>query len=202
MHPVCLQKAFQLLESKGHIIRLNVIDNQASRVIKEYLILQRCKNLLVKPNNHRVNAAKQAIQTFKAYFISALAMTDSKFPLQLWDRLTTQVKNTLNKLCPSRLDPTMLAYEALHNSYDWNHFLLTPPGCKAVIYESPEAHGLWASRGTNAWCIGQSMDHYQCNHFFVPETRAYRISGSAELFPQHCQLPFLMCNEHLQEVID
>jgi hypothetical protein len=36
----------------------------------------------------------------------------------------------------------------------------------------------------------------------VPETRAYRISGSAELFPQHCQVPFLLWNEHLQEGVD
>ena len=35
-----------------------------------------------------------------------------------------------------------------------------------------------------------------------PKTQAYRISGSAKLFPQHYQMPFLMWNEHLQEVID
>jgi hypothetical protein len=35
---------------------------------------------------------------------------------------------------------------------------------------------------------------------FVPETRAYRISGSAELFPQHCQVPFLSTSNHLQEL--
>jgi hypothetical protein len=76
------------------------------------------QNLLVKPKHHRVNAAKWAIQTFKAHFICALATTDSKFPLQLWNRLTPQVKNTLNMLHPSRLDPTMLAYEALYIPYD------------------------------------------------------------------------------------
>ena len=38
--------------------------------------------------------------------------------------------------------------------------------------------------------------------FFVPDTRAYRVSGSAKLFPQHCQVPFLMWNENFQEVID
>jgi hypothetical protein len=75
------KKQFKLLKSKGHKIRLNNMDNQASQVIKKYLTLQCCKNLLVKPNNHRVNAAKWAIQTFKAHFISALAMTDSEFPL-------------------------------------------------------------------------------------------------------------------------
>jgi hypothetical protein len=38
------------------------------------------------------------IQTFKAAFIAALATTDSDFPLQPWDRLTLQVKITLNML--------------------------------------------------------------------------------------------------------
>jgi hypothetical protein len=46
------KQQFKLLESKGHKIKLNVMDNQASRVIKEYLTLQRCQNLLVKPNKH------------------------------------------------------------------------------------------------------------------------------------------------------
>jgi hypothetical protein len=78
-------KQFKLLESKGYKIKLNVMDNQACRVIKNYLISKQCNLMLVEPNNHQVNAAERAIQTFKAYFISALATTDSKFPLQLWD---------------------------------------------------------------------------------------------------------------------
>jgi hypothetical protein len=61
--------------------------------------------MLVELHNHRVNAAKRPIQMFKAHFISALATTDSKFPLQLWDRLTPQVENNLNMLCPSQIDP-------------------------------------------------------------------------------------------------
>jgi hypothetical protein len=34
----------------------------------------------------------------------------------------------------------------------------------------------------------------------VPDTRAYRISGSAQLFPQHCTLPNLTPEQHLQEL--
>jgi hypothetical protein len=167
------QQQFKLLESKGHKIKVNVMDNQASKVIKKYLTTQQCNNLLVESNNHRVNAAKRAIQTFKAHFISALATTDSNLPLQLWDWLTPQVEATLNMLRPSCNDPTMLAYEAVHSPYDWNCFPLAPPGCKAFIYEAPEAQGSWASHGTDAWYVCSSRDHYQCNHFFVPNTRAY-----------------------------
>ena len=155
-----------MIESKGFVIRFNVMDNQASKVIKQFLTPKQCELMLVEPNNHQVNAAERAIQR------------------------------------PSRIDPTKSAYEALHGPYNWNRFPLAPPGCKAVIYEAPESRTSWGSRGTDVWYLGPSLDHYRCNHFFVPETRAYLISGSAELFPQHCQVPFLLWNEHLQEVVD
>jgi hypothetical protein len=70
-----------------------------------------------------------------------------------------------------------------------------------VIYESPKTHTSWGSWGTNAWYVGPFLNHYQCNHYFAPETWAYHISGSAKLFPWHCQVPYLLWNEHLQEVI-
>ena len=52
--------------------------------------------------------------------------------------------------------------------------------------------------GTDAWLLGPSKDHYQCNLFYVPKTWAYCILGSAELFPQHCQVPNLSPIEHLK----
>jgi len=36
----------------------------------------------------------------------------------------------------------------------------------------------------------------------VPETRAYRISGSAELFPQHCQVLNLSKHAHLKALTE
>ncbi len=194
------KQQFNLLESKGYKIWLNVMDNQATQVIKRFFDTHDCDLLLVEPHNHRVNAAEQAIQMFKVHFLSALAMTDSDFPLQLWDRLTPQVESILNMMRPSRTNPNISTHKAIHGPYNWSHFPLAPWGCKAVIYESPEARNLWGGRGTNAWYAGPLFDHYGCNHYFVPKTQAYRISGSAELFPQHCQVPFFMWNEHLQEV--
>jgi hypothetical protein len=80
---------FEFLESKGHKIRLNLMDNQCTKQIKKILTANDCNLMLVKPHNHCVNAAKCAIQMFKDLFISALATTDSEFPLQLWDKLTS-----------------------------------------------------------------------------------------------------------------
>jgi hypothetical protein len=44
-------------------------------------------------------------------------------------------------LRPSRIDPLMSAYEAIHGPHNWNRFPLAPLGCKAVIYEAPKMHG-------------------------------------------------------------
>jgi hypothetical protein len=77
------KKIFEYLVSKGYTPKVNVMDNQATKAIKEYLITQQCELQLVKPHNHRVNAAEQAIQTFKNRFIGALGTTDREFPVQL-----------------------------------------------------------------------------------------------------------------------
>ena len=189
---------FEMLTLKGYKPKVNAMDNQATKFIKKFLTDNECKLQLVEPHNHRVNAAERAIQTFKDAFIATLATTDAEFPLQLWDKLAPQVQDTLNLLRASRVNPKISAYEALNGPYDWGRYPLAPPGCKAVIYEAPEVRGLWAARGTDAWLLGPSKDHYRCNIYYVPETRAYRISGSAELFPQHCQLPNLTPHEHIE----
>jgi hypothetical protein len=79
---------------------------------------------------------------------------------------------------------------------------LAPPGCKAIIYENGNTQGLWALRGVNAWYLGPNKDHYGCGYYYIIKTRAYQISGSTELLPQHCQLPNLSPHQHLRALTD
>lgn len=69
------KQQFKFLKQKGFTIKLNVMDNQASRQIKSFLTTQDCDLLLVEPHNHRVNAAKRAIQTFKDHFVRRKVLT-------------------------------------------------------------------------------------------------------------------------------
>jgi hypothetical protein len=115
------------------------MDNQATKHIKKFLTKHECKLQLVEPHNHWINAAEQAIQTFKDAFIAVLATTDTEFPLQLWDRLTPQVRDTLNLMQASRINPEILAYKALNGPYDWNRYPLAPLSCTRMGI--PEAHG-------------------------------------------------------------
>ncbi len=102
---------------KGFKPKFNVMNNQVTKHIKKFLTENECKLQLVEPHNHRVTAAERAIQTFKDAFNAALPNTDSDFPLQLWDRLTPQVRDTLNLMRASRINPNISAYEALNGPY-------------------------------------------------------------------------------------
>jgi hypothetical protein len=167
------------LTKQGFHVKLNVMDNQATKYIKQFLDENNCKLQLVKPHNHHINAAEQAIQMFKDAFIAALAMTDSNFPLQLWDKLTPLVMNTLNMMRASHVNLAISTYKALNGQYNWNQYPLALLGCKALIYEDGDTFGSWASREINGWYLGPLLDHYRCDLYCVPETRADRISESA-----------------------
>jgi len=116
------KKNFDMLEKKGFKVKMNVMDNQATKYIKKFLTEKECELQLVEPHNKRMNAAERAIQTWKDAFIAALATTDVDFPLQLWDRLTSQVQDCVNLMRASRINPNISAYEALNGPYDWNRY--------------------------------------------------------------------------------
>ncbi len=196
------KKCFKDLTAKGFKPKLSVMDNQATRHIKKFLTENNCKLQIVEPHNHHVNAAKRAIQTFKGAFIAALATTDSDFSLQLWDWLTPQVKDTLNMLRASRVNPSKLAYKILNGPYNWNRYPLASLGCKAIVYKDGDTRGSWASRSVNAFYLGPAKDHYRCNNYYIPDTCAYHVSGSTELFPQHCQLPSMTPHQHFCTLTD
>ena len=193
---------FDRLVAHGYNPTLNVTDNQASTVLKQFVHSRHCDIQFVEPHNHRVNAAERAIQTFKNHFISGLCITDKQFPFHLWSHLGLQAEITCNLLRRSRIDPTISAYHQLHNKpYDWNFNPLAPPGTRAIIYNPPQLRTSWGPRGIDAWYCGPSLDHYRGCKFYIPETRGFRISATYQLFPTHCKLPALSPTEHIKEVI-
>ena len=124
------------LTAAGHKPKLNVTDKECSKAIQNYIMSQNVDWQLVEPDNHQVNAAERAIQTFKNHFLAVLASVDAGFPLQLWCYLLVQAEMTLNMLRTSRRNPSISAYESLNGKFDYNKNPLAPPGTKALIYEA------------------------------------------------------------------
>jgi hypothetical protein len=109
--------------------------------------------------------------------------------VQVWDKLATQVKDSINLLRQSRINPKHFAYKALKGPYDWNRYPMAPPDTKEIIYNNADSRASWAPRGLNVWLLDPSKDHYRCHLYYVPETTGYRVSSSVDLFPQHCIAP-------------
>ena len=79
-----VKEVHQYLNSRGIHPRIHVLDNECSNLVKDYVKSEKKIDLLiVPPYLHRVNAAEKAIDTFKAHFITGLAIVDPNFPLQL-----------------------------------------------------------------------------------------------------------------------
>ena len=143
----------------------------------------------------------RAIQAQKKHFIHGLCCTDADWPLLLWDQITEQAVIAISLLRAPRIDPTKSAYEQLHGSkYDWNRYPLSPPGTKAVICGFPDNRTYCGPRGLGVWYCGPARKHYRCSNFCIPETRVYRISGSFDLFLQHCMLPEFTQEQHADQV--
>ena len=146
------------------------MDNKASRAVKKIITNENTKYQLVKPDNHRVNAAERAIRTFKNHFIAGLSSVDPKFPLYLWDELLPQTELTLNLLRSSRTCPNLSTYDHLNGIFDFNATPLAPPGCRALLYEDSLHRTNFGTHGVTAFYTGPTIAYYRCYQFFVPST--------------------------------
>jgi hypothetical protein len=97
-----LLNAFQFMEqelvAKGLKPRLMKLDNEASKLWKDYLYQQDITFQLVLTYSHRRNSAERAIRSFKDHLIAGLCSTDKSFPIHLWNRILPQAVITLNML--------------------------------------------------------------------------------------------------------
>ena len=143
----------------------------------------------VEAHEHRVNAAEQAIQTFKNHFVARLCTTHTKFPMQLWCDLLHQAEISLNLLRTARNNPKLSAYAVLEGPFNFDRTPLAPPRTKALVYSDPTTRTTWETHARNEWYIGPAMDHYRCFRFWMPDTRGYRIAKTAKIFLAYCNIP-------------
>ena len=135
------------------------MDNKASNILKMAMITMDIKYQLVTPSNHRSNNAEMSIQTFKKNFISGICSVDKDFNLQLWDILLQQVTISINLLRQSRIHPYLSAHMHIFGELDYNRILLSPPGTRVVIHNSPNDIVSWEPHGESGWYIGPAMEH-------------------------------------------
>ena len=199
------EKMHKLLVSKGMKPKTQILDNECSQKLKDYMVKNNIKYQLATPGQHRANAAERAIRTFKNHFVAGLCSTDDHFPLHLWDRLIEQAVITLNLLRGSRINPKQSAWSQFHGPYDHNAWPLAPPGIHVLVHEKPDNRKSWAPHANDGWYIGPAINHYRSYRVYMRDTQGERITDTLSWFPQHIPLPTATSTEiivaSLQDVV-
>jgi hypothetical protein len=189
-----LLKAFQAMEqelvARGLKPKLVKLDNEASKLLKDYLHQQDIKFQFVPPYSHRRNSAERAIKSFKDHFIAGLCSTDKSFPRHFWDRILPHAVMTLNMLRTSRINPKLSAATHIFGQYDVYRAPMAPLGTRIIAHETPGSRRTWAPHGKDGWYIGPALEDYRCYTVYITKTRSNRIVETVDFFPQKVILPF------------
>ena len=180
---------YDFLQARGLKPRLQRLDNEASKLLKDEMYQRDIDFQLAPPDIHRRNSAERAIRTFKNHFIAGLTSTDPDFPIHLWDRLIEQAALTLNLLRRSHINPRLSAYAQLNGQFDFNRTPLAPPGTRVLFHQKAAKRGTWAPHSQEGWYVGPAMEHYRCYRIYFPQTRAERIVDTVEFFPTKVPVP-------------
>jgi hypothetical protein len=180
----------QELVAKGLKPKLMKLDNEASKLLKDYLYQQDIAFQLVPPYSHIRNSAERAIRSFKDHLIAGLCSTDKSFPMHLWDIILPQSVITLNMLRTSRINPKLLAATHIFGQHDYNRAPMAPPGTRITAHETPGRRKTWAPHGQDGWYIGPALEHYRCYTVYITKTRSSRIVETVEFFPHQFKMTF------------
>ena len=137
---------------------------------------------LVNPDDHRVNAAERAIQTWKNHYLVGFSSTDPNCPLQLWRQFIAQAQDTLNMLRRSRVNPKLSSYAVLEGQFNFNKTPLAAVDTKALVFLDQKHRKTFNTHAFDAFYVGLAMKHYRNYQFFIPETGGYRTSNLAKFF--------------------
>jgi hypothetical protein len=129
------QKIINRMKAVGLGLKKHVLDKECLAAMKAGIKENNMNYKLVPPGQHRQNQAEQAIQTFKAHFISILASVDNKFPLLLWCHLLEPTELTLNLLRQSRVAPKILAFAHIHGTHNYTQKHFAPISCGSNTHQ-------------------------------------------------------------------
>jgi hypothetical protein len=161
------QRIVNRMRAAGLRLKKNILNNKVSKAFKAKIKENEMEYKLVPPRNHRQNKAKQAIQTFKAHFISILAGVDNQCPLSLWCYLLEPMELTLNLLRQTNVAPKISAFSHVHGHHNFMKKPFAPLGCPIHSHVKPDNRRSWDARADAAFNLGTSMEHHLCYPVYI-----------------------------------
>lgn len=175
----------------SYLPQLEVTDNVISSLLGAFFDEQQVALTLVSTNDHRANKAERAIQTWKKALIAALNTAHPELPLAALPHIVNHLNVTINLLRPSRINPTISAYEQLHGPLDLKRHPLAPIGAKGLVYEPAEIRqlGTYGDHGVVGFYVGLAPRNYDSYTMYIPHTNRTRVTDSIYWLPFNPNYP-------------
>jgi hypothetical protein len=145
----------------------------------------------------RTNPAEQAVRTWKNHFTAGIAGIPPLFPIANWCRLTTQSDILLNMLRPCRLNPRLMAHEAMDGSFLFDMTPLAPLGTEVLIHLKLSRWLTWGYHAAKAWYLSHTANHYQCIHVIMKDTGAERVTDMFRYQHHAIPVPHIMATDRI-----
>jgi hypothetical protein len=180
-------EVYTWLTAQGYRLLLHKLDNKTSRDVEAFVVAEQVKIQYTPPDMHRTNPAERAVRTWKNHFTAGIAGIPPSFPIANWCRLTAQTGMMLNMMRPCRLNPLLLAHEAIDGSFSFNATPLAPLGTEVLIHLKPSRRLTWGYHAAKAWYLSRAMNHYRCIRVIMKDTGAERVTDTFRF--QHHAIP-------------
>ncbi|KAL7490339.1 hypothetical protein ACHAW6_016162 [Cyclotella cf. meneghiniana] len=188
------QAIFQHWKATGAVSpNWHILYNEVLEKLKQAIHENKCREDLNPADQHRQNAAKHAIQTFKGHFISVLAGVADNFQVNQSDELLPQTVLTFNVLQQSNAAPNISAWAHHHGS-------LITITCRSHAWVVPFRS---TSNLADENCL-TSEEHYQAHIMFIKKTHAKRLADMVffkyKYIPQPTVMPADAYNKLLEAI--
>ena len=198
------QRGIEWFRLKGYIVTDLMTDNKSSKEIDKYFSEPSTKIEYNKcpPHEHRANKSERDIQTWEAYFISALTLADYKFPIEAWCYTIPQVDLIVNLLRPSPTNPNKSAWSSfLGKDFDYNQTPFVPIGTKGLVYIPPQERPKLDIKAVQMFFTSIAPQHYRCWNMYNPVTNKEVVRHNVIFQPTHYTLPGGNSNDILEKAI-
>ena len=200
-----IRKNAQIPKSKGMKPKTQILDNECSQKLKDYMVKHNIKYQLATPGQHRANAAERAIRTFKNHFRCRTMQHRRTLSITLMGPTHRTSRHHIEPTPGIRINPKQSAWSQLNGPYDHNAWPLAPPGIHVLVHEKPDSRKSWAPHANDGWYIGPAINHYRSYRVYMRDTQGERITDTLSWFPQHIPLPTATSTEiivaGLQDVV-
>ena len=98
---------------------------------------------------------------------------------------------TLNFLCQSTFNQTIIAWEYFSGPFQYEANPLGTLGMNVIIHKKAYRRHSWYFRGKYVWSVGAAMDHYRCQKLVSKDNNTEMVSDTIEFRRHKLTLPLV-----------